>query len=103
MFTGEIKTSEKLDREEIDQFELLIEALDQGSPRRSSQTIVNILVDDVNDETPKLEVPLNRMIYVSKTGSTLSIGTIIASDRDLNDVLKYQILGKQLFSICMIQ
>ena len=47
---------EQLDREDIDHYELLIEALDQGSPRRSSQTLVKIIVDDVNDEAPKIEV-----------------------------------------------
>ena len=55
-FSGEIKTLEQLDREDIDHYELLIEALDQGSPRRSSQTLVKIIVDDVNDEAPKIEV-----------------------------------------------
>ena len=93
-FSGEIQTLEQLDREDIDHYELLIEALDQGSPRRSSQTLVKIIVDDVNDEAPKIEVPLNKMIYVAKTGSALSIGTIIASDRDEKEVLTYQLLGE---------
>ena len=93
--SGEIKTLEQLDREDIDHYELLIEALDQGSPRRSSQTLVKIIVDDVNDEAPKIEVPLNKMIYVAKTGSSLSIGTIIASDRDEKEVLTYQLLGEK--------
>ena len=93
-FLGEIQTLEQLDREDIDHYELLIEALDQGSPRRSSQTLVKIIVDDVNDEAPKIEVPLNKMIYVAKTGSALSIGTIIASDRDEKEVLTYQVLGE---------
>ena len=93
-FSGEIQTLEQLDREDIDHYELLIEALDQGSPRRSSQTLVKIIVDDVNDEAPKIEVPLNKMIYVAKTGSTLSIGTIIASDRDEKEVLTYHLLGE---------
>ena len=53
-FLGEIQTLEQLDREDIDHYELLIEALDQGSPRRSSQTLVKIIVDDVNDEAPKI-------------------------------------------------
>ena len=82
-----------MDREDIDHYELLVEALDKGTPRRSSQALVKIVVDDVNDEAPKLEVPVNRMIYVPKTGSSLSIGTIIASDKDEKEVLTYQIIG----------
>lgn len=97
---GEIKTLEQLDREEVDHYELLVEALDQGTPRRSSQTLVKIIVDDVNDEAPKIEVPLNRMIYVPKSGSSLSIGTIIASDKDEKEVLSYQITShNEAFSI----
>ena len=82
-----------LDREDIDNFELLVEALDKGSPPKSAQTLVKILVNDVNDESPKLEVPLNKMIYVPKSGSSLVIGAIIASDKDLNDVLTYELEG----------
>ncbi len=104
---GEIKTLEQLDREDIDHYELLVEALDKGTPRRSSQALVKIVVDDVNDEAPKLEVPVNRMIYVPKTGSSLSIGTIIASDKDEKEVLTYQIIGKsefqQLFIMLVIE
>ena len=87
-----------LDREDIDSFELLVEALDRGSPPKSAQTLVKIQVTDVNDESPKLEVPSNKMIYVPKSGyrSSLIIGAIVASDKDLNDVLTYEVTGKHL-------
>ena len=39
------------------------------------------------------------MIYVAKTGSTLSIGTIIASDRDQKEVLTYQLLGENYLNL----
>ena len=99
-FLGEIRTREMLDREDIDNFELLVEALDKGSPPKSAQTLVKIQVSDVNDESPQLEVPLNRMLYVAKSGyrSSLIIGAIVASDKDLNDVLTYEVTGNN-FSI----
>ena len=84
-----------LDREDIDSFELLVEALDKGSPPKSAQTLVKIQVNDVNDESPKLEVPSNKMIYVPKSRSSMIIGAIVATDKDLNDVLTYEVTGKQ--------
>jgi hypothetical protein len=36
---------------------------------------------------------------VAKTGSTLSIGTIIASDRDQKEVLTYQLLGENYLNL----
>ena len=85
-----------LDREDIENFELLVEALDKGSPPKSAQTLVKIQVTDVNDESPQLEVPLNKMLYVAKSGyqSSSIIGAIVASDKDLNDVLTYEVTGK---------
>ena len=100
-FLGEIRTREMLDREDIDNFELLVEALDKGSPPKSAQTLVKIQVSDVNDESPQLEVPLNRMLYVAKSGyrSSLIIGAIVASDKDLNDVLTYEVTGKNIYTL----
>ena len=87
-----------LDREDIENFELLVEALDKGSPPKSAQTLVKIQVTDVNDESPQLEVPLNKMLYVAKSGyrSSSIIGAIVASDKDLNDILTYEVTGKNL-------
>lgn len=93
-FAGEIKTLEQLDREETESFELLVEALDHGSPRRSAQALVKITVDDVIDESPKLEAPANRMIYASKSAPpSLVVATIKASDKDKNDALTYTLSG----------
>ena len=94
IFLGDIKTLENLDREEIDSYELLVEAIDKGTPSRSSQTLVKILVDDVNDQAPQLLSPANKMLYAAKSRSSLSIGTIIATDKDQNDAITYELQGK---------
>lgn len=60
VFAGKISTTELLDREERGEYELLVEAVDNGQPRRSSQTVVKVVVDDINDEVPYLEQPSNR-------------------------------------------
>ncbi len=50
--SGQISTSELLDREDRSEYELLVEAVDRGQPRKSSQTVVKVLIEDVNDEAP---------------------------------------------------
>ena len=35
------------------------------------------------------------MIYVPKSRSSMIIGAIVATDKDLNDVLTYEVTGKQ--------
>ena len=84
-----------MDREESEIYELLVEAIDQGTPARSSQALVKIMVDDVNDQAPELLSPANKMIYASKSRSTISIGTLIATDKDQNDAITYELLGKK--------
>ena len=83
-----------MDREESEIYELLVEAIDQGTPARSSQALVKIMVDDVNDQAPELLSPANKMIYASKSRSTVSIGTLIAIDKDQNDAITYELMGK---------
>jgi hypothetical protein len=51
-FSGQISTSELLDREEKSEYELLVEAVDRGQPPKSSQTVVKVMIEDVNDKTP---------------------------------------------------
>ena len=84
-----------MDREESENYELLVEAIDQGTPARSSQALVKIMVDDVNDQAPELLSPANKMIYASKSRSTISIGTLIATDKDQNDAITYELMGKK--------
>ncbi len=95
--SGRIKTRASLDREERDSYELLVEALDQGTPQRSAQVVVTIEVGDENDSEPKLASPVNKMLYVPKSSSrlpTASIGRIVGADQDLNDRLTYELVGK---------
>ncbi|TRY73630.1 hypothetical protein TCAL_01930 [Tigriopus californicus] len=84
---GQISSSRSLDREDIANYELTVEALDRGSPRRSSQTLVKIEVEDVNDNAPKLVEPSTKMISV-KRGSRAGtvIGRLDAIDVDEPDM-----------------
>ena len=63
--SGEISTSELLDREEKSEYELLVEAVDRGQPPKSSQTVVRVVIEDVNDQTPGKINPLNNSQYIT--------------------------------------
>ena len=92
--SGTIMTQDALDRETNDEYELVIEAVDQGSPSRSAQVVVKIVVEDVNDEAPILTSPSSKMIYVKSGGQSGSfVGKIAGEDKDLNDRIAYEIVG----------
>ena len=54
--TGLITTRVKLDREERDEYTLILEARDLGSPVQQTSRLLNVVVKDVND----LMMPLRR-------------------------------------------
>ena len=101
--SGKIVTLKSLDREtDGDEHEFVVEALDHGQPRRSTQTVVKILVEDVNDEPPKLLHPEGRILYVNTNNAGIGtvIGRIVSKDDDLNDRVTYQLRdGTDLFQL----
>ena len=92
--SGKVVTLKSLDREsDGDEHEFVVEALDHGQPRRSSQTVVKVLVEDVNDEAPKLVHPKDRVLYVNANNAGIGtiLGRIVSQDADLNDRVTYQL------------
>ena len=92
---GALKSSKSLDREKVDNFELIIEAEDKGSPSLAGSCTVTVLVSDVNDHTPTFErnvftVSLNRFVPIET-----SVITLKASDSDIreNAEIDYQLKG----------
>ena len=57
-----------------------------GRPRRSSQTLVKITVDDLNDNAPRIVEPEGGAVYVRR-GTPLGtvVGRIVAEDPDEGD------------------
>ncbi|XP_074100856.1 cadherin-related tumor suppressor fat [Cotesia typhae] len=80
--TGEISTNAKLDREEINCYELIIEARDQGKPRLSGTATVIVSVLDKNDNPPRF----TRLFSVNVTENA-EIGAFVikitSSDQDI--------------------
>ncbi|NXM50886.1 PCDA2 protein, partial [Gymnorhina tibicen] len=80
--SGEIRTAGELDFEDIQSYDLEIEARDQGTPPLSSHCSVELEVLDVNDNAPEVSVT-SLSVPVPEDAS---VGTVVAllsvSDRD---------------------
>ena len=50
--TGEMRSTRSFDREELDEFSVLVVAYDGGSPPLSATATVYVSITDVNDNAP---------------------------------------------------
>lgn len=105
--SGAISTKVVLDREEDSVYYLTVQAIDKGTPPKTSSVIVSVYVSDTNDNVPVFDFP-------SKTNNTIHISNMVpvgyvvtrvrAYDRDIgqNSNLTYQVIkgsGRELFSV----
>ena len=100
---GSISLKSKLDREETSRYELVVEARDGGVPSRTATATVNVAVQDINDNRPKIS-----FIYLDKEGlwenSRPPVPVVLVSvadgDDDLNGYVKCQLNeGSEFFGI----
>ena len=66
----------------MDRIEFYVKAIDQGNPPRTGSALVSVIIEDLNDETPKF----NEETYFFSVKENLepgtSIGTLFATDKD---------------------
>ncbi|XP_069487651.1 protocadherin Fat 1 isoform X1 [Ambystoma mexicanum] len=92
--TGLIMTAGPLDYEKIQQYKLLVRAVDSGIPSLSSDIIVTVDVTDLNDNPPLF----NQMVYTAEISGLSTrehfVTCVKAHDADSSDVnrLDYSIL-----------
>ncbi|XP_078072107.1 cadherin-17 [Mustelus asterias] len=96
---GNISVTEPLDREEIDQYVLLVYALDEIREPLEDPLQIMITVEDINDNRPVCDKAVT-MIEVQENENIGSpIGVLKATDRDepgtINSLLNYVILDQQ--------
>ena len=88
----------QLDREVKDTYKLMCEARDQGMPKRKSVPItINIVVKDVNDNTPSFPNAVNNLVY-PETQPLGNLHQLIATDLDIEsskDILYKLISGNE--------
>ena len=86
--SGEIKTRAFLDREQQSIYDLIVKALNPGSPDMSQTSLVRIVITDFNDNKPQ---------FVGRTSAQIpenaNVGTVIArlnvTDKDRTPKLTY--------------
>ncbi|XP_075806754.1 protocadherin-23 [Microtus pennsylvanicus] len=94
--SGELSTTRALDREQIDNFTLIILCSDLGNPPRSSVMRLHVRVLDDNDHSPSFPM----LHYQSSVREDAEVGTVVlvlsAVDRDegLNGQVEYFLLGE---------
>ena len=73
----------EFDREEVDRYRVTVICVDRGTPPMSANASLEVLVEDLNDNEPRL----SRRHYVFRvaenSGRLTQIGTITADDPDL--------------------
>ncbi|MCL4137791.1 UNVERIFIED_CONTAM: hypothetical protein GTU68_008333, partial [Idotea baltica] len=103
--TGVIETTAHLDRETIQVYNLTVGAIDNGTPSQTGTTLVQVILEDVNDNGPQFDPP-DIIGYVAENEPAMtSVMTLSASDPDLHPNTKpfsYFIIGgehKDFFSV----
>ncbi|XP_075902931.1 protocadherin alpha-8-like isoform X11 [Nelusetta ayraudi] len=73
-----------LDRESEDQYNISITATDEGSPRLSSTSVINVKVSDVNDNKPQFAEKLIYVYVKENSPAGAVVATISATDADID-------------------
>ncbi|XP_048589348.1 protocadherin Fat 4 isoform X1 [Nematostella vectensis] len=79
---GKIFIKSKLDREDIEEYNLKVIATDHGTPRRSSSADVKVIVDDVNDNNPHFQQASYAFFVKENEPVATYLGAVSASDSD---------------------
>ena len=106
---GLITTKVALDREERDQYTLILEAKDLGNPvQQQTSRVLNVTVKDINDHPPQFDRQRNSVPISMEIQEELPVGTklgeINAIDKDIgeNAIIDYAIIygnDEGIFSI----
>ncbi|XP_056152033.1 protocadherin beta-15-like [Lampris incognitus] len=79
---GELVLNKELDREEQQEMQLLLTALDGGSPQRSGTAIIHVSVLDANDNAPVFSQTIYEAGLPENSPMDTSVITVSATDAD---------------------
>ncbi|KAG7518314.1 protocadherin gamma-A12-like [Solea senegalensis] len=103
---GELVLNKELDREEQREMELLLTAVDGGSPQRSGTVIIHVIVLDANDNAPVFSEAVYTATIPENSPMKTKIITISATDADegVNGEVTYEFSrmsdrSRKLFSL----
>ena len=77
-----------LDRERVSQYDISVQATDEGSPPLSSTSRITVHISDVNDNAPGFPEPVINVYVKENSGAGAVIFTVSAFDPDMNDNAK---------------
>ncbi|KAF5892830.1 protocadherin Fat 4, partial [Clarias magur] len=93
--SGQLRLEKLLDREIQDHYELIVIAIDSGSPSLSGSSTVTVLVDDVNDMVPLFSSSSYHTSISENAPTGSDVMLVNASDGDMgqNGVISYSLSG----------
>ncbi|CAB3226941.1 unnamed protein product [Arctia plantaginis] len=84
--TGELRTKTFLDREHKSEYQLVIAAVDNGTPAQfETLKLLTVVLADDNDNTPRFSSPLHQFAIKENLVPGVIIGTVKATDKDSGD------------------
>lgn len=101
--SGVITTTQILDREVKDKYNIIVEVSDQGDPPQASTRVLKINILDVDDEDPLFMRDVSskpvEMMVLEEQSSGVILGNVTAIDKDIaeNGAIDYEIIdGNEL-------
>ena len=101
--SGIITTTQMLDRETKDKYQIIVEVSDQGEPPQTSTRVLIIRILDVDDEVPLFVRDVNtkpiEFMVLEEQSSGVILGNVTAIDKDIaeNGAIDYEIIdGNEL-------
>ena len=94
--TGKLLVQGNLDREAVDSYQLVVRAVDNGSPQRSAEITLNITITDLNDNPAVINSTVLPQIQVSEMTSVGSeLFDVDAYDEDIppNNIIMYSLVS----------
>uniref|UniRef100_A0A8C0UQK5 Cadherin domain-containing protein n=1 Tax=Cyanistes caeruleus TaxID=156563 RepID=A0A8C0UQK5_CYACU len=80
--TGQLSLSQQLDYEAINEFEVQVEASDGGQPSQSTETLVLVHVEDVNDNPPEFSQAAYDVFVFENHQKGSPVYTFSVADKD---------------------
>ncbi|XP_062381351.1 protocadherin alpha-8-like [Sardina pilchardus] len=77
-----------LDREQVSQYDISMQATDEGSPPLSTTSHITVRISDVNDNAPRFPEPVINVYVKENSDVGAVIFTVSAFDPDMNDNAK---------------
>lgn len=93
--SGVVRTNKPLDRESVEKYELVVQAVDRGASPLTSTAVITVVIEDINDNPPRFESERLRFFVPENSPVGYVVGEVKAHDPDRGDNarIEYSIVG----------